>query len=165
MMKLTRFVLASALLAVSSLAAWPAHAQATDSGAQDSEPHFSQAQLRDYYRVYRNGDVRYLRATFNAYLAGKSLDPGIARILRPWDKAYLRSRFTVGSREETPFGLTIILLVAQDRPDRVIRAIVYRRSASEYILRGLEDTAMPAKQIRAMQVRYRQFLSDTVHAL
>jgi len=164
MVNLTRLVAASVLLAASSVAASVVQAQAPVSIPRE-EAHFSPAQLRDYYRVYRNGDVRYLRTTFNAFLAGKALDEGVASILRAWDPAYLRSRFMVASREESQFGLTFILIVAQDRPDRVLRAIVYRRSDSRYILRRLEDAAMPAEEIQAMQIRYRQFLADTVHAM
>jgi hypothetical protein len=36
----------------------------------DGEAHFTAEELEDYYLVYKNSDVRYLRTLFDSYLAG-----------------------------------------------------------------------------------------------
>jgi hypothetical protein len=44
--------------------------QSPSSAIPAEEAHFTQEQLQEYYRVYENGDVRYLRTLFEAYLSG-----------------------------------------------------------------------------------------------
>jgi hypothetical protein len=36
----------------------------------DGEAHFTAEELEDYFLVYKNPDVRYLRTLFDSYLAG-----------------------------------------------------------------------------------------------
>ena len=162
---LTALAIAAAPVGLPARGASAQSGQAARPTIPDGEAHFSPSELEDYYRVYENGDVRYLRRLFDAYLAGKSIDDDAARILRPWDRAYLRSKLIVMSRDESPFGVTFILLVAQDRPDRVLRAAVYKRSRAAFVLRGLDDAGFSSEDVRKLRVRYRQFLEDKKHAL
>src|SRR4029077_14298701 len=141
MVKLSRILAALALAAPLVLAA--SFAPAQEPVIPEGEAHFSPAELKEYYLVYKSGDVRYLRKIFDAYSAGKLKDADEALILRPWDRAYFQNKFIVMSREESPFNITFILLIAQDRPDRVIRAAVYKQSERKFALRGLEDAGYP----------------------
>lgn len=164
MVKLSRVLAAVALAALLGLAASSAPAQ-DHPAIPEGEAHFSPAELKEYYFVYKNGDVRHLRKIFDAYSAGKLNNGDEALILGPWDRAYFRNKFIVLSREESAFNITFILLIAQDRPDRVLRAAVYKRDKKEFLLRGLEDAGYSPEEIRKMQVRYRQFFADKEHAM
>jgi hypothetical protein len=130
------------------------------------EAHFTPAQLKEYYLVYKNADVRYLRTLFDAYVRGARGREEEYELLRKWDKDYYRSKFVVMSREENTFGGTLITIMFQDRPDKVFVAWVYPEGDRRRLtLKGLDLGKFSDEDIRRMKIRYRQFLEDKVHAM
>src|SRR5438876_1210971 len=85
----------------------------------EEEAQFTPEQLKDYYLVYKNPDVRYLRTVFDAYLNGLRSREEEFELLSKWSKDYYRSKFVVFSRENNTFGGTLITIMFQDRPDKV----------------------------------------------
>src|SRR5215469_7682274 len=81
----------------------------------DGEAKFTRAQLADYYLVYQNPDVRYLRTLFNNYLRGSGGSEQEHQILDKWNKAYFQSKFIVMSRDHNTFGGTLITILFQGR--------------------------------------------------
>ncbi len=127
----------------------------------EGEAQISPEGLQQYARVYQAPDVRYLRQLFTAYLAGKPVEAGEKKCLDAWDRAYFKSRFVVLSRDPGTMGITFILLIAKDRPDRVFEAGVYDRGEGKLVLRTLEDSGYTAEDVRRIPIRYRQFFQDS----
>jgi hypothetical protein len=91
----------------------------------EGETHFTAEQLEDYYHLYQNADLKYLRILFDAYLdrsGGTAQERGV---LDKWSKNYYRSKFTLMLREGKPFGGTLIHILFVDHPDKVFIALVY----------------------------------------
>lgn len=129
------------------------------------EATFTPEQLKEYYIVYKNPDVKYLRSIFNAYLSGSSHGSEDFEPLGKWSKDYYRSKFIVLSRDESVFNVTFITIMFQDHPDKIFIAAVYKRAKAEYLLRGLDVGKFSDEDIKKIQVRYRKFLQDKVHAM
>lgn len=130
------------------------------------EAQFTPEQLKDYYLVYENPDVRYLRTVFDAYLYGKSVREDELKLLRKWGKQRLRSKFIVLSREENTFGGTLIRIMFQEKPDKVFVTWVYPEGSEERLtLRRFDVDKFSEEEIRRIKVRYRRFLEDKVHAM
>jgi hypothetical protein len=122
--------------------------------------------MKDYYLVYKNADVRYLRRVFDGYLRGARVTEEEAESLGKWDKAYYRSKFVVLSRDNNTFGGTFITIMFQDRPDKVFVAWVYPEGSRRRLtLKGLDLGRFTEEDIRRMRIRYRRFLEDKVHAM
>ena len=130
------------------------------------EAQFTPERLNDYYLVYKNSDVRYLRTLFYAYLHGARGREEEAKLLRKWDKDYYRSKFVVLSRDGNIFGGTFITIMFQERPDKVFVAWVYREGTEERLtLRRFDLGKFNDEDIRRMRIRYRKFLEDKAHAM
>ena len=141
--------------------------QGDGSSNPTEEAHFTQEQLNDYYLVYKNADVRYLRTVFDAYLKKSPMRPEERDILKKWDAEYYRSKFIVASRDNDPFGGTLITIVFQSRPDKVFIAWVYPEGSKQTLtLRELaQDTHYTDEDIKRMNIRFKKFLEDKVHAM
>ena len=145
------------------------------SPAQDSKPskipaeeaHFTSEQLeQQYYPVYKNPDVRYLRTPFDAYLKGTPERNSERQILQKWDKRYLQSKFIVLSRDTNTFGGTLITILFQDRPDKIFVAWVYPEGAEKKLtLRALDVGNFSEEDVRRTRIRYRELIEDKVHAM
>jgi hypothetical protein len=85
----------------------------------EGEAQFTHEQLAQYYVVYKNSDVRYLRSLFDGYLNSSGGTEQERQALSKWDKAYFRSKFVVMSRDVNTFGGTLMTILFQDRPDKV----------------------------------------------
>jgi hypothetical protein len=122
--------------------------------------------MKDYYLVYKNADVRYLRTVFHAYLSGARITEEEAESLSKWDKGYYRSKFVVLSRDNNALGGTFITIMFQDRPDKVFVAWLYPNGRRKRLtLKGLDLGKFTEEDIRRMRIRYRLFLEDKVHAM
>jgi hypothetical protein len=131
----------------------------------EGEAHFTPQQLEQYYLVYKNSDVRYLRTTFDAYLKGTAATDE-REILEKWDKAYFRSKFVVLSRDANTFGGSLITILFEDRPDKVFVAWVYPEGASKRLtLRGLHLANFTAEDVKRINVRYKAIIEDKKHAM
>jgi hypothetical protein len=140
-------------------------AQASDSKIPDGEVQFTPEQLEEYYKVYKNADVQYLRTVFDAYLRNGCRKEE-CEMLQKWDKDYFRSKFTVMARDQNPFGGTFITILFQDRPDKVFVAWVYPEGAKRTpSLRGFDAAKFSADDIRRLNLRYRRLIADKAHAM
>lgn len=132
----------------------------------DGEAQFSPEQLEQYYLVYKNPDVRYLRTVFDIYLDDSGGIEQERQLLQKWNKDYFRSKFMVLSREGNTFGGTLITILFQDRPDKVFVAWVYPEGSNRKLtLRGFDVGDFNDEDIRRIRVRYKRLIEDKVHAM
>jgi hypothetical protein len=132
----------------------------------EGEAQFTPEQLEQYYLVYKNPDVRYLRTLFEAYLKGSRVTAEERQVLDKWDKVYFRSKFIVMSRNPNTFGGTLITILFQDRPDKVLVAWVYPEGANKNLaLRKLEAADFSDEDISRIKVRYKRLIEDKVHVM
>jgi hypothetical protein len=132
----------------------------------EREAQFTQEQLEQYYLVYKNPDVRYLRTLFDNYLNKSGGTGEESQQLNKWNKDYFRSKFMVMSRENNTFGGTLITILFQDRPDKVIVAWVYPEGSNkELTLRKFDLGNFNDEDIKRIKVRYRKLIEDRVHAM
>jgi hypothetical protein len=132
----------------------------------DGEPKFTSEQLEDYYLVYKNPDVRYLRTLFDAYLNKTGGAEEERQVLDKWNKEYFRSRFVVLSRDKNTFGGTFITILFQDRPDKVFVAWVYPEGSNQQLtLRALRIADFSDEDIKRIKVRYKTLIEDKTHAM
>jgi len=144
----------------------PPAGQQQPSNIPAEEAHFTPEQMKEYYRVYKNADVRYLRKVFDAYLRGTGVREDESKWLSQWDKDYYRGKFVVLSREDNTFGGTLITIMFQDRPDKVFLAWVYPEGGERKLaLRRFDLDQFTEEDIRNMRTRYRRFLEDKAHAM
>lgn len=130
------------------------------------EVHFTPDQLKSYYAVYQNADVRYLRSVFNAYLSGSVRSPEEKDALSKWSKDYYRSKFVVLSRDANPFGGTLITILFQKKPDKIFVAWVYAEGQKgELTLRELDPSRYRDEDVKRTLVRYKSLTEDSKHAM
>lgn len=141
-------------------------ADESKSSVPAGEAQFTPEQLKDYYLVYKNPDVRYLRTLFEAYLDGSGGTEPEHQLLGKWNKDYYRSKFVVLSREGNTFGGTLITLLFQERPDKVFVAWVYPEGNERKLtLKELDLGKFTEDDIKRIQIRYRKLIEDTGHAM
>lgn len=144
-------------------------ASAQDSKASkipDGEAQFTSEQLDQYYLVYKNPDVRYLRTAFDSYLSGSEGSEQERHLLSKWSKNYFRSKFIVLARVDNTFGGTLITMLFQDRPDKVFVAWVYPEGgAKKLALRRFDVGDFTEEDLRRIKLRYKKLIEDTVHAM
>jgi hypothetical protein len=132
----------------------------------DGEAQFTAEQLEDYYLVYKNPDVRYLRTVFDAYLNNPGGTEEERQQLQKWNKDYFRSKFIVMSRDASPFGGALITILFQDRPDKIFVAWVYPEGSNkELALRRFEVGHFSDEDVKRTRVRYKKLIEDKVHAM
>ena len=139
----------------------------TKSAVPGGEANFTPEQLKQYYLVYTNPDVRYLRTLFDEYLHGEAGREDEFSLLKGWNSNYYRSKFVVLSRDRNPFGGTFITIMFQDRPDKIFVAWVYAEgSTGKLTLRKFDSSPKFTEQdIKQVGVRYRKLLEDKEHAM
>lgn len=135
--------------------------------------------IEDYYKVYKNPFVLYLRKALNAFLSNDSSDvnisnaavkketgEGIISGLESFDKEYYKSKFVVLTINKSISGGVDIQIMFQDKPDRIFYAWVYQLADGSFELRGFNSKEkMEPKAMEAIQVEYKTFLEDKEHAL
>ena len=132
----------------------------------DGEAQFTPKQLEQYYLVYTNPDVRYLRTLFDTHLKNSGGTEEERQLLHKWNKDYFRSKFIVLSRVNNIFGGTFITILFQDRPDKVFVAWVYPEGSNrKLILRRFDVGDFSDEDVRRMRVRYKKLIEDKVHAM
>ena len=138
----------------------------TNSKIPEGEAQFTHEQLEQYYLVYSNPDVRYLRTLFDSYLKGSGGREQERQFLAKWDKAYFRSKFIVMSRDANTFGGTFITILFQDRTDKVFVAWVYPEGSNKRLtLPKLDPVDFSQEDIRRINVRYETLIADKAHAM
>jgi hypothetical protein len=132
----------------------------------EGEAQFTPEQLEQYYLVYKNPDVRYLRTLFDANLSDSGGTEKERQLLHKWNKDYFRSKFTVLPRENNRFGGTLITILFQDRPDKVFVAWVYSEGSNKRLtLRRFGVGDFNDEDIRRIRIRYKKLIEDRVHAM
>ena len=132
----------------------------------EGEAKFIPEELEDYYLVYANADVHYLRTVFDAYLRHAPGKDAEFALLKKWNSEYYKSKFAVLSRDENPFGGALITLIFQDKPDKVFVAWVYPEGAKAKLnLRAFELGKFNDEDVRRIRVRYKAMLEDKKHAM
>lgn len=132
----------------------------------DGEAQFTPEQLEQYYLVYKNPDVRYLRTLFDSCLENSGGTQQECQQLSKWNKYYFRSKFMVMSREDNTFGGTFITILFQDRADKVFVAWVYPEGSNKKLaLRRFDLGDFSAEDIRRIKVRYKKLIEDKTHAM
>jgi len=164
-----RFVFRSALF-LSCVVLFLTHVlPAQDSKASkipEGEAQFTPEQLKQYYIVYKNPDVRYLRTLFDAYVNNSGGTEQEYQLLHKLNKDYFRSKFIVMSREDNTFGGTLISILFQDRPDKVFVAWVYPEGSNKELkLRRFDVGDFSDTDMRRIRVRYKKLIEDKVHVM
>jgi hypothetical protein len=132
----------------------------------DGEAQFTQEQLEQYYLVYKNPDVRYLRTLFDSYLKNSGGTEEERQQLNKWNKEYFQSNFMVLSRNDNTWGGTFITILFQDLPDKVFVAWVYPEGSNKkLVLRKFDVGNFSDEDIRRIKVRYKKLLEDKAHAM
>jgi hypothetical protein len=132
----------------------------------EGEAKFTAEQLEQYYLVYKNPDVRYLRTLFDAYLNKTGGTEEERQLLDKWNKDYVRSKFIVLSRDRNTFGGTFITILFQDRADKVFMAWVYPEGSNQQLtLRALRVSDFSDEDIRRIKIRYKKLIADKTHAM
>lgn len=151
----------------------PGPAPSTESETTEQPP---PADLKRYYAVYKNNNVRYLRSLFNDYLAAGSETinaqntqstvnsacdrDGEFAVLNQWDKAYYKSKFVVLAINKGTFGGNTITILFQDKPDKIFDAWIFPCGLRSF---GPEDRT--EEEMEKIRSDIQQFLADKKHAL
>ena len=132
----------------------------------EGEEQFTQEQLAEYYLVYKNADVKYLRTVFDGYLGKSGGTEEERRLLNKWSKDYFRSKFVVMSRDNGTFGGTLITILFQDRPDKVFVTWVYPEgNDNKLALRAFDASKYSEEDIKRIKISYKKLLDDRSHAM
>ena len=128
--------------------------------------------LKRYYAVYKNRDVRYLRSLFNDYLAGRRVQTGGRdradefTLLDTWNKSYYKSKFIVLTFNKALGGGSQFSILFLDNPDRVFNVWVYPAAGEEPELRTFESAGRTEEEMVKIRAFCRQFPDDVKkHAL
>ncbi|KKS69706.1 MAG: hypothetical protein UV41_C0047G0006 [Candidatus Daviesbacteria bacterium GW2011_GWA2_42_7] len=135
--------------------------------------------IEDYYKVYKNPAVLFLRKALNAYLNNdssginisnaavkKETGEGIISGLESFDKEYYKSKFVVLTINKSISGGVDIQILFQDKPDRIFYAWVYQLADGNFELRGFNSKEeMKPEAMKAIQTEFKTFLEDKEHAL
>lgn len=164
-----RWLCVALLCSVVAGAGWAqqkANPDAAASAIPEQEAHFTPEQLQDYYLVYTNPAVRYLRTVFDAYLQGKPGHTAEFELLKKWDREYYRSKFMVCSRDPNPFGGQFVTIMFQDKPDKIFVAWVYPATGErKFELRALELGNYSDQDVKRARIGYRALLEDKDHTM
>lgn len=134
--------------------------------------------ISQYYAVYSDPNVIFLRKALNAYLANDKTVPITKTAidadntgeeitgLDSFSKDYYQSKFVVLSIEDSVVGGKEITLLFQDKPDRIFRAWTYLGNSGSYDLRGFfSKDPVDQKQLQDLKDSLGSYLSDKSHAI
>jgi hypothetical protein len=139
-------------------------------------------EINDYYRVYQNPNVIYLRKALNAYLANDSEGSGIMEAaatknnidgivsgLDSFSKDYYKSKFIVFTIDEQGLGGgTNLQIIFQDKPDKIFYAWVYQLDDPDktYNLRGFSARSdITPEAMKDLVEGYKEQIQDKEHSI
>ena len=126
-----------------------------------SELKLSDKELLQYYGVYTEPAVVYLRKVIIAYLNNrKGVREYEVEVLDKIEREYLSSKFVVASIEPHIAGGKYIKIIFQDRPDAIFAIWIYRILE----VRTFEKEETDERAMRLARIRYKPFLLDRVHS-
>ncbi len=126
-------------------------------------------ELEAYYMVYDNPFVRHIRVALDGFVSG-SLDGvfnghGLLEDLE-FFREYLGDSFVVLMIDPATMGGYQIVLISQQKPDRIFSAWVYMLSNGEYELRGFEESGeFSPSQVESIADQFQQAILDTDHSI
>jgi hypothetical protein len=119
-------------------------------------------QKQQYYGVYKEPTVVYLRRVINRYIKDRNSVTDLEReALDAIDSDYFDSKFVVMSIDPFIAGGKYIKVIFQSRPDAVFAVWIYRILE----LRSFEKQDIGDREMRVIRSVYRPFLSDRLRAL
>jgi hypothetical protein len=126
-------------------------------------------ELAAYYAVYENPYVKHFRSAVSAFLEGTaeglSTHSDIAEQLQNYSD-YIQDSFVVLSIDSADMGGKTLLLISQQKPDRIFEVWIYQLGNGEMELRGFkESTAFTSTEVEEIAQRYCSFLEDTEHSI
>lgn len=133
------------------------------------EPDLSDEELDAYYQVYSNPFAMHVRKALTNHLNGS--DEGLytgSNLMEQLEmfREYLPNRFVVLSIDPAGMGGYSILLMSQEKPDRIFEAWVYALSNGNLELREFsESDQFTISDVAEIADRYRSFLADSEHSL
>lgn len=139
---------------------------------------FTDEQLKGYYSSYENPFVLHIRKSFNNYLAGSNegIEPLAIKVSKFNDgalsgldsisKDYFKSKFIVFGINNGIAGGKEMNIIFQDKQDKVFNVWVYKLVGGTYELRGFwQNKNFTDKDMEKIQIQYKKYLEDKVHAL
>ncbi len=143
----------------------------------------SKKDIENYYNIYKNPYVIYLRQALNAYLAhdssqacifqgavDKRVDQGIVTGLDAFSKEYYKSKFVVVTIDDNSENGKDIQIIFQDKPDRIFYAWVGKNPYEEDCLLGFNskedfDKEENKENMKKLIEPYKPLIFDKEHAL
>lgn len=139
----------------------------------------SKERINQYYQVYQNPNVIYLRQALNAYLAHDSsqacisqaavsarVDQGIVTGLDSFDKSYYKSKFIVFTIDKNKENGEDIQIIFKDKPDRVFYAWLGDNPYKELCLLGFNAKEKQDKKVlQSIIDYYKPLISDKNYSL
>ena len=141
---------------------------------------FTEEQLESYYSSYSNPYVIHIRKALGGYLDGSNVGMdspesviekgeinGTPTGLSSFDKDYYKSKFIVYAINNSIAGGKEIVIIFQDKPDKLFTAWVYKFGGEEeYDLRGFwQDLTYDEGKMAEIQQLYKNQLEDKEHAI
>jgi len=130
-------------------------------------------ELKQYYASYKDPFALHIRKALNGYLAGtnegmESPDFAIEKGdlngtpygLAAFDKEYYQSKFVVLAIDDALYGGKDVLIIFQDKPDKIFTAWVYKLSDGEYDFRGFRENSEATKKIDLSLKTFGKYIFD-----
>lgn len=138
-------------------------------GSLGGESILSDTELQLYHQVYSDPYVMHVRRALDNYLIGSeeglSAGSNVQEQLEMF-RGYLSHRFVVLSIEPAGMGGYSILLMSQEKPDRIFQAWVYSLSGGNLELREFSESDQFTRgDVEEIADRYRSFLADREHCI
>lgn len=131
------------------------------------EAEFTKEQLEQYYKVYKNPFVKHVRKALNSCLDGDC--KGYATLGQETEQylEYFKSKFVVLSINKALMGGQDMIIIFQDKPDKVFYAWVYKLAGEEdedtYELRVFQE--YDKLNAKTVVKQFGKFINDRQHAL
>jgi len=131
-------------------------------------------ELKQYYAVYKDPFVLHIRKVMDGYLAGKEMPDltidkndldGAPSGLAAFDKEYYQSKFAVLAIDDALYGGKDVLIIFQDKPDKIFTAWVYKLADGEYDFRGFWENDEATKKIDLALKVFGKYIFDREHSL
>lgn len=137
------------------------------------------SELENYYAIYKDPYILYLRKCLDAYVAHDSSGVNISMAavesssvsgflsgLDSFSKDYYKSKFVVVTLRDSIAGGKDIQIIFQDKPDKIFYVWIYKLADDSFELRGFNvNGKIDQKALKAVVDYYGPLLFDKNHAL
>jgi len=145
-----------------------------DQKPQETERKMTEAELQDYYSMYKNPFVLQIRTALNSYLNDpKTLSETVLEGLgdgksglNSYSSDYFRGRFVVMGIKKSLAGGEEVNILFPDKPDKVFWVWVYKLAGGDFEMRGFkENTYYTKEKIEYYINQYPQLLQNKEYSL